>query len=391
MYVIRRPPVTLAGEDMSQADRAALADWIADGGDLSGTAKQRQFETALAEWLDVRHVVMVNSGASANLLMISALLDHLRNRRAVIPELGRPTTVAPLMQLGFDVHLCPCRAEDLSLDVAALETIFERERPALLLMNHILGVPGDMAAIAALCARYDVILLEDAREALGSRSIDRSGRQSNAPSGGHSDGRLLGRFGTAASFSLRSGAQLSCLQGGVVASDDEKLVQRMRILRGTLTSDVHQAGFRLHAAEVQAFLGCRRLARFDEEVAGRLRNHGIYQRELARFYQQSGEAICGPSFGTLVQNRDEVVDVLRQNRIETGVRLTCHISKLAFWQQKYGVKRSSDLGALIERTGITLPLHAGLNTVDIVRIAELFKQVAQPVMPAASTAQSVQA
>ncbi|WP_194287125.1 DegT/DnrJ/EryC1/StrS family aminotransferase [Tritonibacter aquimaris] len=381
MYVIRRPPVTLAGEAITQEDRDALAQWIAEGGNLQGDAELCLFETALAQWLGARHVVMVNSGASANLLMLNALKPRLRNRRVVLAELGRASTIAPLMQLGFDPYLCPCDPEALSPDLAALEALFRRERPALLLMHHILGVPGDMEAVAALCARHDVVLLEDARDALG----------------GQFGGRLLGRFGTAASYSLRR--VLGCLDGGVVVSDDAELVKTMRRLRGTpvgtradraQAGDFDQAGFSMHAGEITAFLGNLKLGRIEQEAARRSENHAIYQRELARYYQQKNDqaVICGSGFGTLVANPDETAEFLRQNRIESQPMLTRHIAQLPFWQQKYGATAAA---TQMERCGMVLPLHGGLDAVEIVRIAELFKQVAQPIMPAASTAQSVQA
>lgn len=389
MYVIRSKEITLSETAVTSEDRAALADWIANGGSLTSGAQVQTFEHELAAWLGVRHAVMVNSGASANLMMAYALKEggRLRNLRAVVPALCRPTTVAPLMQLGFQVSLCDCDDRSLNIDLNHLERVLHDTRPAVLVLPHILGVPNDMAMVTDLCARYDVILLEDAREALGSRAL----------------GRRLGTFGTAASFSLRDGNQLSAVEGGVIATDDDDLHQLMLSLRshGTKTyrgperrnqlrqrlghvdfgthSGVVRAGFDLNGSEVNAFLGRRQIPRLDAVLSRRARNREILKSALPGLFAQdsTAEITACNAYGTLVRNRIEVFEFLRQSRVESRPLIAANIGRLPFWQSQNGVADMPEANRVHEM-GLSLPLHADLSEVECVRIADLVQRVADP-------------
>jgi len=111
------------------------------------------------------------------------------------------------MQLGFSPILCDCNLDDLSIDIDAFERICIINRPKALLLVHVLGLAPDMNRITSLCEKYNVILLEDTCEALGSSY----------------KGQHLGTFGLMSSFSLFFGHHLSTIEGGVVCTNNSDL------------------------------------------------------------------------------------------------------------------------------------------------------------------------
>lgn len=390
MYVIRSKEIQFSDSAVTGGDRAALAEWIAAGGSLTRGVETAQFEREIADWLGVRHAVMVNSGASANLVLAYALKQGglLRNLRAIVPALCRPTTIAPLIQLGFQISLCDCDPQTLNIDLDQLETLLQDQSPAVLMLPHVLGVPCDMEAIQTLCEQYQVILLEDAREALGSVVC----------------GRKVGTFGTAASFSLRDGYQLSTVEGGLVVTDDTDLHQMalslrdygMRVIQGTdrrarlcdrlghTGPQVHpgflNAGFGLNGSEINAFLGRRKIHQLDASTARRDRNRSILSQALDGFFTQfsPGDATSCTGFGTLVRNRDEVVEFLRQNRVASRAMIAPNIARLPFWYAQHGAQPMPEADQIHE-TGLCLPVHAGLDEMQMVRIADLVAKIADPV------------
>ena len=391
MYVIRNKEIQFSDSAVTTSDRAALAEWIAAGGSLTRGNETAQFEREIADWLGVRHAVMVNSGASANLVMAYTLKQggRLRNLRAIAPALCRPTTIAPLMQLGFQISLCDCDPQTLNIDLTQLEQLLQDQSPAILMVPHTLGVPCDMSAIQNLCERHQVILLEDSREALG--SVVR--------------GRKVGTFGTAASFSLRDGYQLSTVEGGLVVTDDSDLHQvmlslrdhGMRVGQGSdrrarlcdrlgHTSNLQNhpgfmhAGFGLNGSEINAFLGRRKIHQLDAATARRDKNRSILSQALSGYFTQSspGDVTSCTGFGTLVRNRDEVVEFLRQNRVASRAMIAPNIARLPFWYAQHGAQPMPEADQIHE-TGLCLPVHAGLDEMQTVRIADLVAKIADPV------------
>lgn len=375
MYVIPSKEITLSDELVTPDDRAALAAWIVDGGELAQGEHTEAFQKEVADFLGVRHAIMVNSGASANLMIAYALKEgrRLRNMRAVAPALCRATAIAPLMQLGFQITLCDCDEGTFNVDVARLEEVLKAQDPAVLVLPHMLGTPCYMDAILDLCRRYNVILIEDSRDAFG----------------GQTRGRKLGTFGTAASFSLRSESQLSTVEGGMIVTDDDDLHQLLLSLRGQARWDginnggmgrtpaALHAGFRLNGSEFQAFLGRRQMPRLQSTLSARARNVQLMHQALGPLFCQEARFEFAPCIacGLLVRNRMEIHAFLKSHRIESRMMIATNIARLPFWHSQNGM---IDMTAAnkVHDMGMVLPVHAGLSELEIVRIADMVLKVA---------------
>ncbi len=383
-------PIYLADDTITQSELQELSEWMLAGNRLTKAGETVIFEEEFANWIGSSHSIFVNSGSSANLLMIYALreMGRLRNNKVIAPAVSWVTTVSPLIQLGFETHLCDCDAEDLGLDINHLEKLCEEQKPALLILVHVLGHANKLADIKSICEKHDVILLEDSCEALGSVAEDRK----------------LGCHGTAGSFSFYYGHHVSTIEGGMIVTDDFDLHQVMLSLRShgwnrdlaperreTLTKKheidqfrnlytFYYAGFNLRSTDLQAHLGRSQLLKLDDIVSVRETNFFAYQRQLPDFFCQSSETTTISSFayGTFVKNRLEVFEHLQAHQIECRPLICGNIARHPFWLKNHDaiVLPNADK---VHDYGIYLPNHHNLSLEDVELVATVFAEVAQPI------------
>jgi CDP-6-deoxy-D-xylo-4-hexulose-3-dehydrase len=381
--------ISLAEETIAQEELQALSDWMLAGNRLTKADQTLAFEEEFAAWMDCRHAVYVNSGSSANLLMIAALKEagRLRNNKAIAAGVSWVTTVSPLLQLGFDVRLCDCDSRSLGLDLNHLEDLCREEAPALLILVHVLGHSGDMDAVRDICERYGVILLEDSCEALGSTY----------------KGRKLGTLGTAGSFSFYYGHHISTIEGGMVVTDDSDLHQLMLSLRShgwsrDLSPELRQslaidngidefknlytfyyAGYNLRSTDLQAFLGRSQLKKLDAIVEQRRVNFDLYRKALPDFFSQAGdtEVLSSFAYGTFIENRLETYKHLSAHNIECRPLICGNIARHPFWLRDNPRLMLTNADK-VHDFGIYLPNHHNLDAADIARVADVFTAVARP-------------
>lgn len=245
--------------------RAALARFVVSSDRLSMGERCLLFEREFFRLNERQHNVLVNSGSSANLLLIQALMNLGRFRPGDVIGVSAitwPTNVMPLIQLGLAPLVIDVDLETLNLSLDALYRTTPKMRG--LFVTHALGMSANNHAVRNWCRASGVYLMEDACEALGTR-----------------DGVIpLGAFGDAATFSFFVGHQLSTIEGGMVGTDDYELGNQLlmarahgwsRDLRDSMRDALahgegdelyrafhfHDLGYNVRPTEITGFLGCR--------------------------------------------------------------------------------------------------------------------------------------
>lgn len=200
--------------------RKALAEWlISTPAQLSMGQQCARFERAFADWQGRKHAVLFNSGASANLAILQALLNLNRLIRygstIGFSALTWATNVMPIEQLGF--RALPIDVDPCTLNVTSdhLEGHLMDMTLQALFITNALGYLPDLDRIREQCDAYDIVLIEDNCESLGSE----------LPSG------KAGNFGLAASFSFFVAHHMSTIEGGMAATDDDDLAEMLRMVR----------------------------------------------------------------------------------------------------------------------------------------------------------------
>ena len=171
-YNIGMKPVKLVSDTIDHEDVAGLINWLnqKEIPQLTKGPITKEYEAKFSNWLGTKHSVFVNSGSSAILLGLAALKfgGKLKNNKIIVPDLSWATDVSSPLMLGLDPILIDANEQDLSVDLDRLEWIFKRQNPSAFILVSVLGLVPDMDKIVELCNTYDVLLIEDVCESMGS-------------------------------------------------------------------------------------------------------------------------------------------------------------------------------------------------------------------------------
>jgi CDP-6-deoxy-D-xylo-4-hexulose-3-dehydrase len=385
--------ISLASDTISQDELDHASHFLRTASRLTKGEETANFEKEFADTVGASYAVFVNSGSSANLLVAAALKEsgRLRNNVVVCPAISWVTTVTPFTHLGYDVLLCDADKSSLGVDVRHLEEIFRKSRPSLLVLVHVLGHANDMDKIQELCREYDVLIVEDTCEALGSVSFD---------------GKKLGTYGVGGTFSFYYGHHISTIEGGMVVTDDRDFWQLMLSMRShgwsrdlepgsrrelmeTYGIDEFRnlytffwPGFNFRSTDLQAFIGRMQLSHLDEIVAIRARNFAHYKEKLGRYWFQDSRTSVLSSFayGIAVENRSEVASALSAAGIESRPLVCGNIGRHPFWIRRHQTPELP-LADFIHDFGMYLPNHANLTLEEIDFVTTEFQAVATPAFP----------
>jgi CDP-6-deoxy-D-xylo-4-hexulose-3-dehydrase len=289
--------VPVSGKVIDAADLSAVVDSALDGWFTTGRWA-KEFERKLARFVGVRSASLVNSGSSANLVALSALTSPKLGDRALKPgdevitvAAGFPTTVNPIFQNRLVPVFVDVTLPTYEIDVTMLEAA-RSERTRAVMVAHTLGNVFDLDAVTAFCKRYDLWLVEDCCDALGSTW----------------QGRKVGTFGDIATVSFYPAHHITTGEGGAVLTDkpalqvlidsfrdwgrdcwcepgkDNTCGKRFEWQLGTLPCGYDHkytyshVGYNLKATDMQAALGASQIAKLPEFIARRKRNFAYLHR-----------------------------------------------------------------------------------------------------------------
>lgn len=210
----------LATATWDQAEYDAIQRVIASGMFTMGPEVQA-FEKRFAEYTGSAHCVMVNSGSSANLLMVAAL-RYSKNPtfriqpgdEVIVPAVSWSTTYYPLHQYGLRIKFVDIDLDTLNYDLDQLAAAVTDKTRVIMAVN-LLGNPNDFACIRHIVGSRNIVLIEDNCESLGAEF----------------EGRKAGTFGVMGSYSAFFSHHISTMEGGMIVTDDEELYQVLLSLR----------------------------------------------------------------------------------------------------------------------------------------------------------------
>src|SRR5579862_4562918 len=205
-------PVPVSGKVINGSDVSAVVDSALDGWFTTGRFAEA-FERNLARFVGVRSASLVNSGSSANLVSLSALTSPKLGDRRLKPgdevitvAAGFPTTVNPIFQNRLVPVFVDVTVPEYEIDANQLEAA-RSDRTKAVFLAHTLGNVFDLDAVTDFCRRYDLWLIEDCCDALGSTY----------------KGRNVGTFGDIATVSFYPAHHITTGEGGAVLTDKPAL------------------------------------------------------------------------------------------------------------------------------------------------------------------------
>lgn len=345
--------VNYAGPYFDEKEYMSVMDTLLDGWLVMGN-KCLEFERKFPKQFGKEHGILTNSGSSSNLLMMASLASKRgynlpKHTRVLVPVAGFPTTFNPILQLGFEPIFVDIELDTLNLDLTKAEDLIKKHNIRVITFAHVLGNPPNMRWVMELVNKYDLILLEDCCDALGSTY----------------DGKPLGSFGVMATCSFYPAHHMTMGEGGYVACNTYEQEVILRSFREwgrgcycvgpeanklkcgscgkrfsewvpCLKNEVFdhkyvydEIGYNLKPIEMQGAMGLVQLTKLDEIHSLRKRNYrlllDIYSKYEEYFHlpkAQEHSEVSWFAFPLTIRKgspfvRNDIVDYLEENLIQT--------------------------------------------------------------------------
>ena len=381
--------INLAENTIDNKDIDKLIDWLKTYPRLTKGKLTEKFEIKWSELLDTKYSIFVNSGSSANLLMLAALIEsrYLKcGDNVALSTLSWSTDLSPIIQLGLHPILIDCNLNDLSIDTFDLSNKLDMLDVQALLLVSPLGIPPNMDNIVELCDTNNIILLEDVCESFGSSY----------------NNNQLGTWGSMSSFSTYFGHHLSTIEGGVISTNNSKLYYILKMLRShgwdrelplKLQKQLRTANnisdfkslytfyypaFNLRSTDLQAFIGLNQLQKSSEVVYKRNKNFQLYENLIKNDYWKLNlNETCFVSnfaYPIIHPKRAKMVKKLQENNIEVRPLICGSLGTQPFYVKKYG-KEIFPNSKIVDDYGFYVPNHPNLIEEDIKFISNIINEV----------------
>jgi len=340
--------IQYAGRVYDEKEMISLVDSALDFW-LTAGRFAKQFEEEFAKFLGVKHCILTNSGSSANLLAISALTSPKLGERRLKPgdevittACAFPTTVNPIIQNNLIPVFIDVEVGTYNIQTNKIERTISKKTKAIFLA-HTLGNPFDIDKILEICKKYNLWLIEDNCDALGSQYNE----------------KYTGTFGHIATFSFYPAHHITMGEGGALVTNDTQLEKLIKSFRdwgrdcwckpgcdntcgkrfswqlGSLPFGYDHKyiyshiGYNLKITDMQAAVGVEQLKKLPLFIKARKSNFKFLYEGLKKyekyFILPEVETKANPSwFGFLLTvrkgagfTRDEIVKYLENNKIAT--------------------------------------------------------------------------
>jgi len=352
-WVAGKDFVNYAGPYFDEAEIVSAVSTLLDGWLVMGS-KSVEFEKKFPKYFGKNFGILTNSGSSSNLLMMASLTSKrgynlLKGTKVLMPIAGFPTTLNPTLQVGFEPVFVDIELDTLNLDLTRAEELIKEHNIRVITFAHVLGNPPNMDRVMELVNKYNMILLEDCCDALGSTY----------------NGKPLGTFGEMASCSFYPAHHMTMGEGGFVSCNTHEQEVLLRSFREwgrgcycvgpeanklkcgscgkrfnewipTMPGEIFdhkyvydEIGYNLKPIELQGAMGLEQLKKLDEIHALRKRNYkllfDIYSKYEDFFHLPRAQAKSDPSwfaFPLTIRKdvsfkRSDIVDYLEENLIQT--------------------------------------------------------------------------
>lgn len=262
---------------------------VIQSGNFTMGSEVRKFEDMFAKYFNSKHAVMVNSGSSANLLAVSALVakdPNLTNGEPeiIVPAVGWATSYFPFSQYGFRLKFVDIDLNTLNYDLDLVQEAISKNTKAILAIN-VLGNPNQLDKLREMSDNYNLILFEDNCESMGAAYREKP----------------AGTYGDVGTFSFFFSHHISTMEGGMILTDDSTLYEYLlslrthgwtrdlpadSILRSETKADSTEfqkmfefilPGYNLRPLEMSGALGQIQLEKFSSFLEKRLSNAKYFQ------------------------------------------------------------------------------------------------------------------
>jgi CDP-6-deoxy-D-xylo-4-hexulose-3-dehydrase len=356
--------VSVSGKVIGSLELKNMVEASLDGWLTTGRFNE-QFEKKLANFLPIKCLLTVNSGSSANLIAFSTLTSPKLKERAIQKgdevisvAAGFPTTVNPIIQFGAIPVFIDIKIPTYNVDESLVEEAITKKTKAIMLA-HTLGNPFNVKKIKEICDKYNLWLIEDSCDALGSKFNNQN----------------VGTFGDLATLSFYPAHHITMGEGGAVFTNSKKLERIAESFRdwgrdcycepgkdntcnkrfdwqlGDLPFGYDHKytyshlGYNMKITDMQAACGLAQLDRLEGFIKKRKKNFNFLYKNLKKLEEflilPEPEKNSDPSwFGFPISlrknnkfNRNDLIKYLNTNKIGTRLLFSGNLTKQPYMKE----------------------------------------------------------
>jgi pyridoxal phosphate-dependent aminotransferase EpsN len=356
----------MSGKELELIKEAFLSNWISPLGPHLDA-----FEQEMVQYLNTKSACALSSGTAA--LHLALKIENVTAGDIVIcPSLTFAASANPILYENATPVFIDVSSATWSLDLSALETAIKKYKPKALIAVDLYGQSCDYDSIIDLCLKYNVSLIEDAAEALGSEY----------------KGKKCGSFGGMGILSFNGNKVITTSGGGMLISNNEDYVNKVRFFstqaREPVTHYEHkELGYNYRMSNLLAAVGRGQLQVLDDRVEARRNIFDRYFDALAKidgilFMAEASYGKANRWLTTLTVNdkktgvsRSQIIDALEKENIESRpVWKPMHMQP--FYQDADFISNGDkDISRHLFNNGLCLPSGSSLSEKDQGRIIDI--------------------
>jgi dTDP-4-amino-4,6-dideoxygalactose transaminase len=352
--------IKLIEPNITEAEIKAVTRVLNNGMLVNGPEVER-FEQLLADYTGVAHAVCVSSGTAA--LHLALLVSDIKiGDEVMVPAFTFPATANVVELLGARPVFLDCQQGGINLDVDKIAGKIGPRTKAIIPV-HAFGIPANMQAILEIGRKKNLIVVEDAACALGSKYKD----------------KYCGTIGDLGIFSFHPRKLLTTGEGGAVVTNDRTLADKIKSWRnhGNQKGKYDYLGLNYRMTDFQAAMGVAQLERYADYISTRQGLAQIFQSMIddiswiSPIYPEPMTTWNVQTFLVKVTNnisRDDLIKYLNSHGIESTIGTYC-VPLIQYYRTKYGFRSNHFPEAYQSyKNSLSLPLHNNISDDDVARV-----------------------
>ena len=375
----------LKGNELKYVAHAVETEWVSTGGPYIN-----EFEEKIAEYAKCKGAVSCQNG-TAGLHTALIVCDVTKDDEVIVPTLTFIAAVNPVRYVGAEPIFMDCD-DSLTMDIDKLRAFCEKEcifqnnklinkttkkHIKAILVVHVFGNIADMSSIMDIAHTFNLKVIEDATEAIGTYYIS-----------GKYKGKHAGTIGDIGIYSFNGNKIMTTGGGGMIVSNNEDLLSRAKHLTTQAKSDelyyTHdEIGFNYRMTNLQAALGLAQLEQLEDFIETKKKNYEYYKKELNNV---DGLRILDfkehirPNYwfyGLYIEdsfklNRDELISYLASHKIQTRpIWGLINEQKPYLYNQSYEIDKAKDYLKHV----INIPCSSNLSVEDVSIVIDCLKGI----------------
>ncbi|WP_200762206.1 DegT/DnrJ/EryC1/StrS family aminotransferase [Nitrosophilus alvini] len=350
---------------------------------LCEESKVDKLERDFAKYIGCEYALTTSSGTGALHLAMTAI-DLKRGDKIICSVNAFPSVPEVVRHFDAEPIFADIDPDDYNIDLDALEDILAKNKSKKLkgaIINHVGGQPVDLDRLYDIAEKYNILIIEDASEAMGATY----------------EGKKIGSTGAdMTAFSFNPHMRSSISNGGMLVTDNEELNQRAELLRthaivtdkwdrqGNLgyIYDVIDIGLKYDMSELDAAYCIAQLGKVDKLIKRRIEIANIYNEELKDVPHVSLPIVKREhNYQLYIIKIDKNRDGFARELVKRGIYVGLHyipLHLLSYYRQKYNLRVNDFPNALRNYQQIlSIPIHAKMTDDDVYYVCEQIKDIAK--------------